>query len=174
MSSEARLGGLGARVRSGTFVATCAFLAVAASVGMLESLRWSGRLPTVELGYGWFLDQLETREAESRLLEELAMATVVDPQNAYVVHNKAGLRHLDRGDLALAEASFRASLALAPDYHPARGNLANALAAQQRYDEAIAELEIVLEDRPRWRPAKRNLRLFRRLRDGESPTPQGP
>jgi tetratricopeptide (TPR) repeat protein len=155
------------RLGRAAFGATCALLAAGVSLGILQSLEWSGRLPTVELGYSWYLDQLEERGEDERVLRELAMAQIVDLQAAHIAYNKTGVRLLERGDAVGAEASFRAALAIVPDYSDALANLANALTAQQRYDEAVEHLKQALELKPRWPRARRNLREIRRLRDAD-------
>lgn len=51
-----------------------------------------------------------------------------------------GVLHARRGRPGAAEEAFRTALRLRPDFVPARVNLANLLNAQQRNDEAVAQL----------------------------------
>ena len=132
-----------------------------AGLGVLQSLRFDGGLPPVELGYSWYLSELEERGQDERVLAELATAALVDVGWRQVAHNKIGVRLLARGDAPGAEARFRAALAITPDYPLAHANLAGALELQGRNDEAIAHLERALELQPRWPKVRRSLRRLR-------------
>jgi len=68
-----------------------------------------------------------------------------DSSRAYVVHTQEGLARYQRGELALAEVSFRVALDHAPDDALAVNNLGSVLVAQGRLDEAIRLLEWALE-----------------------------
>ncbi len=127
------------RLRRLVFQATCALLVFGAGLGVLQSLRFDGGLPPVELGYSWYLSELEERGQDERVLAELATAALVDVGWRQVAHNKIGVRLLARGDAPGAEARFRAALAITPDYPLAHANLAGAPRApraQRRGDRA--------------------------------------
>lgn len=156
------------RAQRAVFAVTCALLLAAAGLGVANSLRWDGGLPPVEIGYGWYLEELEARGDSQRVLDELAMASVVDVALRHVALDKRGVHLLEAGAPAAAEESFRRALTLAPGYPLAQANLAKALAEQGRYEEAIAELERALELRPKWPKARANLRQIRALQRGEA------
>ena len=62
-----------------------------------------------------------------------------------LAHNSLGGAYIEDGDVARGEAEFRKALAISPRNLDARVNLANALARQDRTDEAIAAYRAVLE-----------------------------
>jgi protein O-GlcNAc transferase len=67
----------------------------------------------------------------------------------------------DAGELARAEADYRAALDLAPDYPRAHINLGNALQKQERLEEAAAAHARALEIDPAYAPAHYNLGAVR-------------
>jgi tetratricopeptide (TPR) repeat protein len=64
------------------------------------------------------------------------------------LHFGLGNRAAKGGDFAGAIARYRQAVTVAPDYLPARNNLANALMASDRVDEAIVEYREVLRQSP--------------------------
>lgn len=68
-----------------------------------------------------------------------------------------GERHLDGGDFAAAERTFRQAVALAEDSAIAHSKLGVALAQQRRFDDAVAEFTRALALQPTYAPAYSNL-----------------
>jgi tetratricopeptide (TPR) repeat protein len=64
------------------------------------------------------------------------------------LHFGLGNQAAKSGDFAGAIARYRQAVTVAPDYLPARNNLANALMASDRVDEAIVEYREVLRQSP--------------------------
>lgn len=93
----------------------------------------------------------------------LKLANEIDPNNAEV-HEAFALVYQSTGEFELAEESFQKAIALDKGFSRARNNYAAFLFSQERYEEAEAQLEVVVRDtlyqgRPR---AFVNLGLCRR------------
>ena len=73
------------------------------------------------------------------------------------------------GRHAEALAQFQQAVQYHADYYEARFNLANSLAALNRLDEAMAELEKLLEQKPDWAPARKRLEQLQQRKPGEGP-----
>ena len=66
--------------------------------------------------------------------------------------------------LADAEASFRAAIAIRPDFPEAHNNLAAVMEMTGKYPEAVQEYQRAIELRPNYTAAKNNLnRLLARM-----------
>lgn len=85
-----------------------------------------------------------------------ARALMVEPDSARVVQ-LAGLISAAQKDFPRAEVYFRAAAKLAPGGTKIRMNLAQSLADQQRFDEAIETLEDVIRADRRFIPARRRM-----------------
>jgi type IV pilus assembly protein PilF len=75
----------------------------------------------------------------------LAQAAAIDSNNAEV-HEAFALVYQSTGEEELAEKSFRKAIQLNRKFSRARNNYAAFLFAQQRYQEAEKELELVVQD----------------------------
>lgn len=69
-------------------------------------------------------------------LEEFLNAEKVLPNDPYL-HNDIGIAYMGKERFALAEEHFKLSIALNPDYIPAKNNLGAAYLKQKKYDKAI-------------------------------------
>ncbi len=69
-------------------------------------------------------------------------------QKGEIVHLLRGRRALQAGDLEAALSSFTQAVEASPQSVRARNNLASALAALKRYEEAIRQYELVLQVAP--------------------------
>jgi Tfp pilus assembly protein PilF len=78
-------------------------------------------------------------------LREFLAAEKLDPKNAQVHYGLADA-YLARGKRAEAEHHVRRALELFPDYHDARLFLTALLLVEQRYPEAIAECDHLIND----------------------------
>ncbi len=78
-------------------------------------------------------------------LREFLAAEKLDPENA-TVHYGLGDAYLSRGKRKLAEKHIRRALELFPEYHDARLFLSALLLMQERYAEAAAECDILIDD----------------------------
>jgi len=99
----------------------------------------------------------------------------------WLTHDQQGRRAFERGDFVdaarrfddpmwrgiawyragkFAEAAREFERVNSPDGH---FNLGNALAQQHKYQQAIAHFRLVLQQRPGWAPAQRNLALMQQL-----------
>lgn len=76
---------------------------------------------------------------------ELTKAERLDPENPIILNN-LGLAYYVRERLTEAEAKFRASIKVQPDFSEAKNNLARVLIDQQRYNEALKVLKQVEGD----------------------------
>lgn len=86
-------------------------------------------------------------------LRELLDAEKLDPKNP-VIQNNLALVYLVRDRLELAEKHIRRALEISPKFADARNNLGRVLIEQGRIDEAIRELNIVLDDLTYGQPQK--------------------
>jgi Flp pilus assembly protein TadD len=75
------------------------------------------------------------------------------PEALYVLGNLEA----EGENFAAAIVRYRRALALAPDYFPARNNLANALLITGQTDEAVAQYRQILRQQPGDRSAQENL-----------------
>jgi arylsulfatase A-like enzyme/cytochrome c-type biogenesis protein CcmH/NrfG len=89
-------------------------------------------------------------EDAERILER---ARAVERDNPVVIANLAGI-DLERGRPAAAITRLQAALALDPDLHQARFNLARALARAGRRTEAASEARVLLERLPSSAPQR--------------------
>jgi type IV pilus assembly protein PilF len=78
-------------------------------------------------------------------LSELLTAESLDSKNP-ITHNNLGLTYFFRERNDLAEIHLRKAISLKPDYSDARNNLARILIERGRYNEAMREAQIVVED----------------------------
>jgi tetratricopeptide (TPR) repeat protein len=78
-------------------------------------------------------------------LREFMAAEKLDPDNARV-HYALGDAYLSRGKREEAEEHMRRALTLFPDYHDARLFLSALLLMQERYQEAVSECDILVDD----------------------------
>jgi len=72
-------------------------------------------------------------------------------------YNNAGVEFISKGEFASAEAEFRKSLEIAPDFSIARYNLGLSIYRQGRVGKAIDELERLVEESPHFVNARYNL-----------------
>lgn len=101
--------------------------------------------------------------------EKLWTDTVVKNPAAWMAQNNLGLIHWDRGELAEAEAHFRASLAANPRHYEALCNLGAVRLRRGRLTEAKAALEEAIHWQPQLPQAWYNLgRVQEKLGDWES------
>ena len=78
-------------------------------------------------------------------LHELLIAEKLDNKNE-VIQNNLGLAYFLRERFDLALPHLKRAVELKPDYSEARNNYGRVLIELARYDDAIAELQIVLSD----------------------------
>ena len=90
----------------------------------------------------------------------------LDPQQMQVYSN-LGNALLQQGKVGEAISQFDVGLSIDPGDPQARTNRAGALMREGRVDEAIADLEQVLRLEPDFDPARRNLEIIRRQRQGK-------
>ncbi len=79
------------------------------------------------------LKQGKFDEGIALLTESLQKRT--DWPDIYIMYDQLGWAYEQKGNLALAEENYRKALTLAPDYEPARSNLARVLAKQGKSPE---------------------------------------
>jgi len=96
-------------------------------------------------------------EQAAQSAEETAAAAPENPEALYLL----GAARMGRRDLDGAEAAFRKTLAVEPDYPPALSDLAVLLASQGRRQEATKLLEHLVEIQPDNRAARANLERLR-------------
>jgi spermidine synthase len=133
-----------------------------------KARRQAPRAPSLALLEGWIqLSRGELAEA-GRAFHE---AADLDRSSAEAL-NGAGLVAWRRGDLERAAALFRASAGLAPEDPEAPNNLASVLLSQGKEAPALAILDRVVTDHPRYVPAIINRGVARarsgRLREAEA------
>lgn len=75
----------------------------------------------------------------------LQLAVDIDPDSAEV-HEVYALVYQSTGEYELAEQSYKRALRLKSNFSRARNNYAAFLFAQERYDEAERQLEVVIKD----------------------------
>lgn len=78
-------------------------------------------------------------------LREFMTAEALDPSNAQVQY-ALGEAYLSRDKRAESEQHFRRALEIHPGYHDARLSLSTFYILEERYEEAIAECDVLLED----------------------------
>lgn len=78
-------------------------------------------------------------------LREFMAAEKLDPDNARV-HYALGDAYLARGKRPKAEEHMRRALAISPDYHDARLFLSALLLMEKRYEDAVAECDLLIDD----------------------------
>jgi protein O-mannosyl-transferase len=88
------------------------------------------------------LTHRQSRTYQNR--ETVYRDTLGKNNEAWMPHNNLGSWLIDR-DPVEAEYHFREALRIKPDHHPARSNLAEALSRQGRVDEALREIQGVIE-----------------------------
>jgi type IV pilus assembly protein PilF len=86
-------------------------------------------------------------------LRELLTAEKLDPKNE-IVQNNLGLIYFLRNHVDLALPHLKKAIELKPQFSEGRNNYARLLIEVARYDEAIAELQIVLRDLTYDQPSK--------------------
>ncbi|MCM2281483.1 MAG: tetratricopeptide repeat protein [Bdellovibrionaceae bacterium] len=86
-------------------------------------------------------------------LRDLLAAEQLDPKNA-IVQNNLGLTYFMREKYDLAEKHIAQAITLVPSYTEARNNRGRVLIELSRYDEALQELEKVLQDLTYEQPEK--------------------
>ena len=104
--------------------------------------------------------QQQERKAESRLnigaeyltsgrvalaLREFLAAEKLDPENPRA-HYFLSEAYLMRGLSEEAEAHFRRAIEIDPDYHDPRLSLTGLLIVEERYEEAVAECNVLIDD----------------------------
>jgi len=94
----------------------------------------------IDLGLG-YLAQGDLARAK----EKLARALEID-KNSAVVHNAYGLLFQLENETKLAEKHFRRAIRLDPKYAMARNNFGAFLFAESRFEEAIEQLKIGVQD----------------------------
>ena len=95
----------------------------------------------VDLGIGYL------RRAEyGRAKENLSKALQYDPRSG-LAHTTFGVVFQQEGELALAEDHFKKAIKYEPDLSQARNNYGAFLFSQNRYKEAIAQLQVAADDR---------------------------
>jgi Tfp pilus assembly protein PilF len=86
-------------------------------------------------------------------LRELLLAAKLDPRNA-MVQNNLGLAYFFRERYELSAEHLQNAISIDPKYSEARNNFARVLIELTRYDQAIRELKVVLDDLTYPDPAK--------------------
>ena len=86
-------------------------------------------------------------------LRELLLAEQLDPSNT-MVQNNLGLAYFFRDRFELAAEHLKKAISLDSKFTEARNNYARVLIELTRYDQAISELKIVLDDLTYNEPAK--------------------
>ena len=79
-------------------------------------------------------------------MREYEMALALDPGLAEAWHAKGVLEHMVFGKLDAARASYQKALELNPRFSAALTNLGNVYLEQKRYDDAIKQYELALND----------------------------
>ena len=77
-----------------------------------------------------------------------AQLTQAAKQQAVVAHFEAGQKAMQAGRFPAAESEFKKAVGLMPEVAEARANLGLVLYLQGKYEETVAELEIVAKQRP--------------------------
>jgi tetratricopeptide (TPR) repeat protein len=113
---------------------------------MLEDVL--GREPNYIDGYLTLAGAYRGLGEHARAIEVLKRALEKTPDNMLVLQS-LGRAHFDHGDLAEAEALFRAIIARSARYPQAYYGLSETLVAQRRFDEAAGALEQLLAQHPR-------------------------
>jgi tetratricopeptide (TPR) repeat protein len=108
---------------------------------------------------------LARRGRSAEAIDHYREALRLDPRQVQAYSN-LGNALLQQGQVREAIAQFEAGLSIDPTDPQARTNRAGALLRDGRIDEAIADLEEVVRLRPDFQPARRNLEIMRRQRDG--------
>lgn len=107
-------------------------------------------------------------------LSELLTAHELDPENPEINNNLA-LAYFVRERFDLAENYLRRALSLNPKYSDARNNLGRVLIERMRYQEAIYELNKVIQDLTYMFPEKpltnKGIALFKQKKYKESQEP---
>lgn len=88
---------------------------------------------------------IDLRASNFKVAEASAKRLIATYPKLPIGYNMLGAAYLGLNNLKSAEANFRKSLEMKPDYHEARRNLAQLLVAQKRFDEARRELLRVLD-----------------------------
>nr|WP_281277533.1 tetratricopeptide repeat protein [Hankyongella ginsenosidimutans] len=88
---------------------------------------------------------IDLRASNFKVAEASAKRLIATYPKLPIGYNMLGAAYLGLNNLKFAEANFRKSLEMKPDYHEARRNLAQLLVAQKRFDEARRELLRVLD-----------------------------
>jgi len=96
--------------------------------------------------------------AYPQALSSLLQAESLDPENA-VVQNNLGLAYFVRERYSLAEKHIRRAVEINSEYSDARNNLGRVLIEQGKYQEAIIELNKVVQDLTYQSPEKPLLNL---------------
>jgi len=154
------------------------------------TIRWLAALALITLQMaGWPADGMaQDQIAEGKLAQDrpdrsAALAAQSPPSwrfvDLWLTRDQQGRRAFERGDFAAAAALFQDPMWRGVAYYragqfetaarafeqlgstDAQFNLGNALARQQKYQEAAARYQLVLQQRPGWPPAQHNLTLMR-------------
>ena len=110
--------------------------------GQRAEERLRGRKATSHLGIG--ADHLQNGRT-ALALREFLVAESLDPNNPRIQY-ALGEAFWSRDKIEEAEVHLRRAIATHPGYHDARLHLSALLVRTERYEEAIAECEILLDD----------------------------
>ena len=97
---------------------------------------------------GLLLANIQLRKGQfSNALKTLELLIGESPDNP-LLHNLMGMAYLNQGEREAAHAAFSRALQLAPDFHPARLNLAAVEAADRHYPVAREQFDQILRQTP--------------------------